>query len=188
MNKEIDNLEYIINDENEHERMHIDEIDEERLKYISSIVLGLNDALVEFTGAIAGFTFALSNTKIVALSGIIAGISASLSMASSEYLATKQENSHTFALKSAIYTGSAYFLAVFLMILPYLLLNKLLVSLFLMLLIVIMIILMFNYYISIAKELSFKKRFSEMMIISLGVSMISFLIGILVRKLLGLEI
>ena len=50
----ITGLDFIIKDENEHEQMHIDEIDEQRLKFIGSIVLGLNDALVEFTGTIAG--------------------------------------------------------------------------------------------------------------------------------------
>ena len=34
-------------------------INDERLQYISSMVLGINDALVELTGAPAGFTFAL---------------------------------------------------------------------------------------------------------------------------------
>jgi len=188
LNQKIEGMEYIINDENEHEKMHIDEIDEERLKYIGSIVLGLNDALVEFTGAIAGFTFALSNTNLIALSGIIAGISASLSMASSEYLSTKQDTNHRFALISAFYTGTAYIIAVILMILPYLLFNNLIISLSTMLIIVIVIIFIFNYYISIAKELSFKKRFSEMIIISLGVATLSFLIGLFVRSVLDVEI
>lgn len=184
LSQEIEGIDYIIDDENNHEKMHIDEIDEERLKYISSIVLGLNDALVEFTGAIAGLTFALSNTKLVALSGMIAGISASLSMASSEYLSTKQNANHRYALVSATYTGVTYLLAVLLMILPYLVFSNILYSLFTMLIIVVVIIFMFNYYIAIAKELSFKKRFSEMIVISLGVATLSFLMGLVVRSLL----
>src|SRR3989344_282574 len=46
-------------EEKEHEKQLIGMIDEERLRYVSSVVLGLNDALVELTGALAGFTLAL---------------------------------------------------------------------------------------------------------------------------------
>ena len=67
-------------------------INEERLEYMGSVVLGLNDALVEFTGALAGFTLALSDSRLIALTGSITGIAAALSMASSEYLSTKSEN------------------------------------------------------------------------------------------------
>ena len=47
--------EEIVEDEDEHEKELLDLINEERLKYVGSIVLGLNDALVELTGALVGF-------------------------------------------------------------------------------------------------------------------------------------
>jgi len=68
-------------DEERHEEELIDMLDEERLRYMGSIVLGLNDALVELTGALAGYTFAFQNTRLIALTGLITGISASFSMA-----------------------------------------------------------------------------------------------------------
>ena len=68
-----------------HERELIAMIDEERLKYVGSVVLGLNDALVEFTGTLAGLTFAIQNSQIIAVAGLITGVAASLSMAASEY-------------------------------------------------------------------------------------------------------
>ena len=52
---------------------------------MGSVVLGLNDALVEFVGMLAGLTFALQNTQIIAVAGLITGVAASLSMGSSEY-------------------------------------------------------------------------------------------------------
>ncbi|MDD5174431.1 MAG: VIT1/CCC1 family protein, partial [Candidatus Omnitrophica bacterium] len=76
----------IIKEEDAHEHELLEMIDEDRLKYISSVVLGLNDALVELTGALAGFTFALANARVVATAGAITGIAASLSMAASEFL------------------------------------------------------------------------------------------------------
>ena len=43
-----------VEDEDKHELELINMLDEERLRYVGSIVLGLNDALVELTGALAG--------------------------------------------------------------------------------------------------------------------------------------
>ena len=72
----------IAKQEEEHEKALLDMLDEERLQYVGSMVLGLNDALVELTGSLAGFTFAMQNTGLIALSGLIIGISATFSMAS----------------------------------------------------------------------------------------------------------
>ena len=92
--------------EEEHEQALLGMLDEERLQYVGSMVLGLNDALVELTGSLAGFAFALQNNRLIALSGLIVGISATFSMASSEFLAARSEG-RTDALKSCSYTGTA---------------------------------------------------------------------------------
>jgi VIT1/CCC1 family predicted Fe2+/Mn2+ transporter len=47
---------------------------------------------------------------------------------------------------------------------------------------------LFNYYISVAKDYNFKKRFLEMASISLGVAGISFLVGIAVKYFFGIEV
>ena len=176
-------------DELRHEYELIEMLDEERLQYVGAMVLGLNDALVELTGTIAGLSFALMNTRIVALSGIITGISATLSMAASNYLAERAENNPN-AMKSSVYTGVAYLITVALLVLPYLLFpeDMWLGALITMLITVIFIILFFNYYISVAKDLPFIKRFLEMAGISLSVAAISFVIGILVKKFLGIDL
>lgn len=85
------------------------------------MVLGLNDALVELTGVLAGLTLALQNTRLVAMTGFITGIAASLSMSASEYLSAKSEEGPQDPLKASIYTGSAYVLTVLFLIFPYLL-------------------------------------------------------------------
>lgn len=59
-------------------------LDEERLRYTGSTVLGLNDALMELTGVLAGLTLALRDTKLIVLTGAITGIAAVLSMGVSE--------------------------------------------------------------------------------------------------------
>jgi vacuolar iron transporter family protein len=84
LKKEILEAEAVINEENQHENALLQMLNEERLRYIGSIVLGLNDALVELTGAMAGLTLALQETKLIALTGSITGIAAAFSMGASE--------------------------------------------------------------------------------------------------------
>ena len=175
--------------EEEHESALLEMLDEESLQYVGSMVLGMNDALVELTGSLAGFTFAMQNTRLIALSGLIMGISATFSMASSEFLAAKSEGRDD-ALKSCSYTGIAYLITVALLILPYLLLgnSQYMTALFSMIAVVILIIAGFTYYISVAKGEKFKPRFLEMTLISVGVAVISFFVGILAKHFLGVDL
>jgi len=185
--EDIKGLEEIVRDEERHEDELINMINEDRLNYMGSVVLGLNDALVELTGALAGYTFAFQNTRLIALTGLITGISASFSMAASEYLAKKHEEGQD-AIKSSIYTGIAYVFTVVFLILPFLLIGNPFVSLITTLAVAVLIIFLFNYYISVAKDYNFKKRFGEMAVISLGVAIISFLIGVIIKQFIGVDI
>ena len=178
----------ILDDEHQHEKDLINSIHEEGLKYVGSIVLGLNDALVELTGALAGLTLALQNTKLIAVTGFITGIAASFSMAASEYISTKTEGSDKHPLRASIYTGVAYVFTVLFLIFPYMVLDSLYLDLAWTIANAILVILFFNFYISVARDLSFKRRFAEMASISLGIALISFGIGFLVRRFIGVEI
>lgn len=188
LRKKINEISKILKDEDKHESDLLNMINESRLNYIGSIVLGLNDALVEFTGALAGYTFAIQKSRTIAMIGLITGIAASLSMASSEFLSKRQESEKENALLSSIYTGVAYIITVVSLIMPFLLNENRFLALGITIAIVIVIIFLFNFYIATAKNLSFKKRFLEMALISLGVASISFLIGILVKKIIPFEI
>lgn len=161
---------------------------EERLNYVGSMVLGLNDALVELSGAIAGLTLAISNSRLISISAVITGIAASLSMASSQFLSEKA-NKNLNALKSSIYTGFTYLITVCILVLPYLLLpSHRFVSLGIMLALVLSIIFVFNWYIAIAKSQPFFKHFLQMAIISFSIATISFFIGFLVKTLFGVTV
>lgn len=184
----IPNIENWIKSEDEHEQMLIKMLDEERLRYAGSVVLGLNDALVELTGALAGLTLALQNVKLIALSGLITGIAAAMSMAASEYLSTRSENTDKHPVRAAIYTGIAYIFTVFLLILPYLLFSNYYLDLAWALTTAVIIIAVFNYYISVAKDEPFRERFVEMAGLSLGVATFSFIIGYFIRTWLGIEV
>jgi len=173
----------------EHEQALLGMLDEERLQYVGSMVLGLNDALVELTGSLAGFTFAMQNTRLSALSGLIIGISATFSMASSEFLAARSEGRDD-AFKSCTYTGSAYLVTVIALIAPYLLFpnSRFLLALVCMLAMVVLIIAAFTYYTSVAQDQPFKSRFGEMALISMGVAVLSFFVGIAAKHFLGVDI
>ena len=175
--------------EEEHEGALLEMLDEERLQYVGSMVLGLNDALVELTGSLAGFVFALQNNRLIALSGLIVGISATFSMASSEFLAARSEG-RSDALKSCSYTGIAYLLTVVALIAPYLLLpaGSYIPALICMLAVVILIIGGFTYYTSVAQDQPFKSRFLEMAVISISVAVVSFIVGILAKQFLGVDL
>ncbi len=183
-----DEVKSIIRDEEEHEQALITLLDEERLQYTGSIVLGLNDALVELTGALAGLTFALQNTRIVALTAGITGFAAAFSMAASEYLSTKSEQGPKNPVKASIYTGIAYLLAVAVLIVPYLFVQNLYLCLALAFAGAIAIIALFNFYVSVAQGEPFRSRFLEMTGLIVVVAGISFGAGLVIRTVFGVEV
>ncbi|MEM3421801.1 MAG: hypothetical protein QW315_06055 [Candidatus Hadarchaeum sp.] len=173
-------------DEIKHEKMLLEMIDEDRLKYTTSMSYGLSDAIVELTGALAGFSLILHNTALIALAVFIIGISAALSMASSEYLATKLEKNGRIPAKAAIYTGLTYIFAVLFLIYPYLIFTNPMLALVLTIVNAVVMIFIFTFYVSVTANIPMKRRFLEMVIISFGVAALSFSIGLLTRQFLAL--
>ena len=177
-------------EELQHEQKLIGILNDTRLNYVGSIVLGLNDALVEFTGTLAGLTFAFSNNKIVGATGLVMGIAASLSMAASGYLSSQEEeqNENINPTTAAIYTGFSYLITVAFLVIPYLIQDNPYIALGSMLTVTVLIIAGYTYYVSVAKAVSFKRRFLQMAVISLGVSAISFGIGMLIKQVFGVNV
>ncbi|MCK5076179.1 MAG: VIT1/CCC1 transporter family protein [Calditrichia bacterium] len=191
LSDEIEGIEALSLDEQKHEKELLGMLEEERLEYAGSMVLGLNDALVELTGALAGLTFALQNSRLIALAGLITGIAASLSMAASGYLSSKEEEEQNEAkspIKAAIYTGAAYIITVAVLIAPYFIFENVFVSLGVTLAAAVLIIFLYTFYITTAKGTQFWPRFVEMVVISLSIAVISFGVGIVLKKFLGIEV
>ena len=189
LENEIPEVKNIIADELRHEKELIEMLDEERLNYVGAMVLGLNDALVELTGTIAGLTFVLTNTTLIAMAGIITGIAATLSMAASNYLAERADGNPN-ALKASFYTGIAYLVTVVFLVLPYLLFAEqmFIPALICMIGIVVLLVFVFNYYIATVKSEKFLPKFIEMSTISLSVALISFLIGLVAKMCFGIDV
>jgi len=173
-------------EENEHEQKIISMISERKIHFVGSIVLGLNDALIELSAALTGFTFALQSTKLIIIAGLITGISGAMSMSASEYLSLKAENRDINPLTGALFTGAAYLITVILLIIPFFLITNHKLALMIMLLAASLVVLVFSFYISVAQEISFTHRFIEMLIIVFGISFISYCIGFFINKYIPL--
>ncbi|MBU0459678.1 MAG: VIT1/CCC1 family protein [Nanoarchaeota archaeon] len=189
ISEKIPGVKKLIADEKRHEQHLINMFDEERLHYTGAIVVGLNDALVELTGALAGFTLALGNTHLIALVGSIIGITTGLSAGASQYLETETEKgTEKKPFKAAVYTGFSYILTSLFLIFPFFIFINFYLALGITLFNAFLVILFFSFYLSVVKDFSFKRRFLHMALIGFGVAILAFGIGFLVRKFLGVEI
>ncbi|HSH31062.1 MAG TPA: VIT1/CCC1 transporter family protein [Candidatus Saccharimonadales bacterium] len=182
--KQIEEIIYI---EEPQEEKLIRQIKEERVEFTGSIVLGLNDGLIELSGALTGFLFAFRDHLTVALAGVILGISASLSMAASAYLQARQERGKSPA-KAALYTGLAYLVVVVLLVAPFGLFRDNLTSLVAMIITVLAIVLGLSFYTAVIFSRNFYRSFSEMLLFSVGTAFVTFLIGSAARALFGIEV
>lgn len=185
--EKIDVAKEILKDEFEHEDKLLSLLSDERLQFIGSVVLGLSDAIIELTGALAGLSLALYNTLIVGLAALITGIAASMSMGASEYLSRRSEGD-VDATKGAIYTGFAYIITVLLIVMPYFFGFNIYISLTSSLIIASLIIATLTFYTSVVREITWRREFLEMLIITMGVAFISFSIGYLIRLYFNIEI
>ncbi len=178
----------VFKEEHRHENDLLSLIDDDRLQHTSEMVRGFNVAVVEMTGALAGFSFALGSTDVIILAGIITGVAITLSVASTEYLAVKAEGGEGTPFKSAVYGGITNITAVIFLIFPFFVFSNVYISVVFMIINAIIVIAGFNYYISVAKDVSFRSRFLEMVLISLGVAGLAFVIGLIVRNYLNIEL
>jgi VIT1/CCC1 family predicted Fe2+/Mn2+ transporter len=124
----------------------------------------------------------------VAAAGLITGTALCLSLSSTEYLATKTEGGDHHPLKAAFYTALANIITVALLIFPYLVFRHLYLAFAVMLIDALMVISLFSFYISVAWNQSFKTRVAEMILIGLGISGLTFVIGFLIRSSFGIKV
>ncbi len=182
-------LSHIVEDEKENEKILADLVRNKRLDYASSVVLGMSDALVELVGAMTGFSLAFSDKNSVAIAGLVLGFSASLSMASSEFLASKEEDDDNRSpLKAGLYTGLSYFFTVVLLVSPFFIFETLKSALSAMFCMAVLVIFAYTAYTSVVKQQNFRKKFFTMFFISVSVMIISFLFSYALKEFTGIEI
>lgn len=180
-------IEQAIEQEKMHERELIGLIEEKSLNQVSNIVLGVNDGLIELSGALTGFALAFQATDMVALSGLITGIAAALSMTASAYLQAAHEKGKN-AWSAGIYTGLSYLAVVAVMVSPFFIADTIIRALTSMLVLMAGIVAALSIYTAVLFGRSFKKQFFTMLILSVGVAVIAFGIGLLARIMLGVTV
>ena len=179
----------IAEEEAGHEKALLEMIEDGKLAYAGAVVLGLNDALVELTGTLAGLTFAFQNGRLIGATGLIMGFAASLSMSASSFLAAQEEkNDGREPLRAAAITGAAYLLTVVLLVSPYFLVQNVYFAMSVMIALTASIIAMYTFYVSVAKSTRFWGRFARMAAISFGVAALSFGVGWFVKRAFGVEL
>ena len=108
-------------------------------------------------------------------------------MAASQHLSTKTEGAGKDPIRATFYTGVSYVLTVIFLIFPFFVFRILYACLALTLCNAIGVIFIFTFYISVAKDVPFRKRFFEMSFVSLGIAAISFGVGFLVKVFLNVD-
>jgi VIT1/CCC1 family predicted Fe2+/Mn2+ transporter len=166
----------IIEDEKSHERSLLGQIKEKRIAYLSFIVLGLADAIVEITGVHAGFLGVTGSTLIAGISGIIVGFAAAISMGSAAYLQAKQDPDKA-PLASAFTTGLSYLFSVVCLALPYFLLRQMLPAFLTSASVGVALIAAFTFYGAIVFDRKFWHDFLEAVILMLGTAVATYALG-----------
>lgn len=154
---------------------------------VSAVVLGMNDALVELTGTLAGFTMALPGNRVIVLAALTTGIAAGLSMAASEFLSQENGRERRDAALYAFCTGFAYLLTMACLVAPYVLLSSPWAALGCSLFMAALIIVAFTLAISRMRGSSFRRDCLEMLLISFGVAAIAFGIAWAAQAWWGIE-
>lgn len=179
-------LEEIIKEEEEHESYFMSQIDETVVKYMSFIVLGLADAIVEITGVHAGFLGVTSSTLIAGVAGLIVGFAAAISMASAAYLQAKHDVKRS-PMISAITTGASYICAVAFLALPYFLTHDMIYAFTGSLILAILLTAAFTFYGAVINDKSFSREFIESTALIMGTAAATFLFGEFLGDFFGIK-
>lgn len=166
----------MVADEKEHEKAFAMKVESSAVQYISFVVLGLADALVEISGIHAGWLGLFEKTEIAGLAGVIAGGAASLAMASAAFAQAKQ-GFHGSARRSAIYTGVFYFITAVILATPYFLTASMLLALFSSLTLAVAILAVTTWYSIVIQQRPFLKDFLEILAILFGATIVVFALG-----------
>jgi VIT1/CCC1 family predicted Fe2+/Mn2+ transporter len=174
-------------DELSHEAGFSQRIEGSTIRYISFVVLGLADALVEVTGIHAGSLGIYNKTEYAGLAGVIAGAAASLAMASAAYAQAKQGFQGSAKL-SAVYTGISYFVTAVLLATPYFLTANMIYALASSLTLAVIILAFATFYSSVISNKPFARDFAEILSIMFGVTVALYVFGFFIRVTTGITV
>jgi VIT1/CCC1 family predicted Fe2+/Mn2+ transporter len=177
----------MIIEEEKHEHDFRNDIQSSYVKYISFVILGLADAIVEISGIHAGSLGIYDSTRLTGLAGIVAGAAASIAMASAAYAQAKQGFSGSASI-SAAFTGISYFASAVVLATPYFLTDNMIGAVFASITFAVIILAVTNYYNSVITEKSFIRDFAEMISITFGATIVLYLLGQFIRSYFGITV
>ncbi len=166
----------------------------EILNNIRSIILGMNDGLVEILGAVAGFAVALRVPSVIIVAGLITAIAGTLSMTGGSYLSIEYEKSLYKTKKSgsatsaAFYTGVAYIIGSLFPLLPFILGLNGYYAIAISVIITGIVLGIVSTIISIVSDTGIRRRIFRTLLISLGIVAVTITLGIYARAVLHINI
>ncbi len=197
----LDKIERIVKEEEGHERILMQQTQKHEavLNYTRSIVFGLNDGLVEILAVVAGLAMIATNAFTVAITGIIVGVSGTLSMAAGAYISSKSEKvveesldgmsmAKTRPSNEAYYTGIFYFIGALVATSPFILGSFSYLGTVEAVILVAIVLSAASALVAIISDTGIMKRILEMLVVSLGAAFATALIGFIVRTVFGVAI
>lgn len=190
----------IIKDEKQHEIQLNRNLKkyEKTLDHIRSIVLGLNDGIVEILAVIAGLAIIATSSLIVVLAGIIVGIAGTLSMAGGVYLSSKsdvlvenvsgEKERATTPIKDALYTGLFYLIGSIIVILPFIFGMLGYYGILLSIIMASLALVIASTIIAIISNANVTRRCIESLAISLGTAFVGIMLGSIFKAYFGITI
>jgi VIT1/CCC1 family predicted Fe2+/Mn2+ transporter len=166
----------MVADEKEHEKAFALKVESSAVRYISFVVLGLADALVEISGIHAGWLGLFDKTEIAGLAGVIAGGAASLAMASAAFAQAKQGFKGSARL-SAVYTGVSYFVTAVILATPYFLTSNMIYALGTSLTLAVIILAVTTWYSIVIRQKPFLRDFVEILAILFATTIVVYALG-----------
>ncbi|MEM3791193.1 MAG: VIT1/CCC1 transporter family protein [Candidatus Micrarchaeaceae archaeon] len=186
----------VVKEEMSHEKILSDETRryESSLNYTRSVVFGLNDGLVEILAVVSGIATISGRPILVAISGIIVGISGTLSMAAGAYLSSKsttlvtKTREFTKPIKDALYTGIFYFIGALIATFPFFFGIGGYEGIILSIISVSVALSIASYIIATISDSSISVRIAEMLLISLLTAFVTIGIGLVIKYYFGIYI
>ncbi len=180
-------FERMLQDEVSHEKEFEHKTEGSAIKYISFVVLGLADAVVEIAGIHAGSLGIYNSTRLAGFAGVIAGAAASIAMASAAYAQAKQGFQGS-ASKSATYTGVSYFATALILATPYFVTEKMTYALSVSLTFAVALIAFISFYSSVISDKPFTRDFLEMTSIMFGATAALYVLGTIIHAFVGIPV
>ncbi len=165
------------------------------LNNIKDVVLGMNDGLVEVLAAVVGLAAALHASYVVLIGGLIVAVSGTLSMAAGAYLSTEYERSINVREDgmsrpkiSALYMGVFYAMGAVVPLIPFIFGAGGVYAIASAIILTSVMLTIASTIIAIVSGTSITKRIAKTLLISIGVALVTILLGTFARHSLHLII